>query len=247
MGNTNACPTLHFFSPNEGERNWWRKQNTTMMLHHIIIFSGRQQWKTYFTISLHVYCQLLFSLWTLMTHTAHYPGFGWDRAHFLPSSWYSAAFWIQYENNVEGTVMFWLLLSSSCPRSRTLQGPILCQWGGAWGAGRAWPGQVTWTGPRDIPYHRTPRPGYKLGQLDVRGQSLLGNGLGLGLQVVSHCTGHHMPSFLVLSSPYNHHYILFQLINSSYFNSQVFPFLSSASPPHSTSRFGLHQTRGWRP
>lgn len=164
------------------------------MLHHIIIFFGRQEWKTYFTISLHVYCQLFFSLWTLMTHTAHYPGFGWERAHFLPSSWYSAAFWIQYENNVEGTVMFWLLLSSSCPKSRTLQGPILCQWGGAWGAGRAWPGQVTWTGPRDIPYHRTPRPGYKLRQWDVRGQSLLGNGLGLGLQVVSHCTGHHMPS-----------------------------------------------------
>lgn len=55
-------------------------------------------------------------------------------------------------------------------------------------------------------------------------------------------------SFLFfLSFPYNHYYILFQLLNSSYFKSQVFPFLSSASPPHSTSRAGLHQTRGWRP
>ena len=34
------------------------------------------------------------------------PGFGWDRVNFLPSSWYSTAFWIQYENNVDNTLMF---------------------------------------------------------------------------------------------------------------------------------------------
>ena len=34
------------------------------------------------------------------------PGFGWDRVNFLLSSWYSAVFWIQCENNVDNTLMF---------------------------------------------------------------------------------------------------------------------------------------------
>ena len=33
------------------------------------------------------------------------PGFGWDRINFLPSSWYSAMFWAQYEKNVDNTLM----------------------------------------------------------------------------------------------------------------------------------------------
>lgn len=38
------------------------------------------------------------------------PHFGWGRAHFLPSRWYNAVFWIQCENNVDNTLMLQLLL-----------------------------------------------------------------------------------------------------------------------------------------
>ena len=34
------------------------------------------------------------------------PGFGWDKVNSLPSSWYSAVFWIKDENNVDNTLMF---------------------------------------------------------------------------------------------------------------------------------------------
>lgn len=34
------------------------------------------------------------------------PGLGWDGVHFLPSSWYSAGFQIQYVNNVDNTLSF---------------------------------------------------------------------------------------------------------------------------------------------
>ena len=34
------------------------------------------------------------------------PGFGWDRVNFLSSSWYSVMSWIQYEKNVDNTLMF---------------------------------------------------------------------------------------------------------------------------------------------
>ena len=34
------------------------------------------------------------------------PGFSWDRVNCLPSSWYSAMFRIQYEKNVDKTLMF---------------------------------------------------------------------------------------------------------------------------------------------
>ena len=39
-------------------------------------------------------------------HSSRCPGFRWDRVNFLPSSWYSAMFWIQYEKNVDNTLMF---------------------------------------------------------------------------------------------------------------------------------------------
>ena len=34
------------------------------------------------------------------------PGFDWGRVNFLHSSWYSAMFWVQYEKNVDYTLMF---------------------------------------------------------------------------------------------------------------------------------------------
>lgn len=61
--------------------------------------------------------------------------------------------WIYYENSVEGTVMFWLLLSSSYLKSRIFQFLVLCQWGGAWGAGRAIAraGDLSWSLGYSIP------------------------------------------------------------------------------------------------
>lgn len=36
------------------------------------------------------------------------------------------------ENYVDSTLMFQLLLSSICPKSKTFCFPVLCQWAGAW-------------------------------------------------------------------------------------------------------------------
>lgn len=54
---------------------------------------------------------------------------------FVLSSWHTALFWIWYGNNVENTLMPWLL-SDVYPKSRTFQFPRLCQWAGAQKAGR---------------------------------------------------------------------------------------------------------------
>lgn len=59
-------------------------------------------------------------------------GFSWCG---ILSTWHSAVFWIQYGNNVDNAVVFWLLLSSAHSKSRTFQLPILCQWVGAQKAG----------------------------------------------------------------------------------------------------------------
>ena len=64
------------------------------------------------------------------------PGFGWDRVNSLLSSWYSAGFWIQCENNVDNTLMSQLLLSSAYPKLRIFQFPMLCQQAGVQEAGR---------------------------------------------------------------------------------------------------------------
>ena len=64
------------------------------------------------------------------------PGFGWDRVNFFLSTWYSAVFWIQGENNVGNTLMFQLLLSSAYLKPRTFQFPMLCQQAGVQEAGR---------------------------------------------------------------------------------------------------------------
>lgn len=41
------------------------------------------------------------------------PGISWDRVNFIPSSWYDNVLWIQDENNVDKTLMYWLLLTLS--------------------------------------------------------------------------------------------------------------------------------------
>lgn len=60
-----------------------------------------------------------------LNHPSYYPligylpGFSWDSIYFHPNSWYSALFWIQYEYNVDNTLMFRLLLSRAYLKSRT--------------------------------------------------------------------------------------------------------------------------------
>ena len=34
------------------------------------------------------------------------PDFSWDRVNFLSNSWYGIVFWVQYEKNVDNTLMF---------------------------------------------------------------------------------------------------------------------------------------------
>lgn len=72
--------------------------------------------------------------------------------------------------------MFWLLLSSAHP--------ALLERRGARSQTGAQPVQVTWSGHRDVPHHRTPCPLYNCGELVGMGQSLLGDRLGTGQWVV---------------------------------------------------------------
>lgn len=66
------------------------------------------------------------------------PGLSWDRVNFPPGSWHSPLLWMQREDSAGITLTFLLLLSSTCPASRTFQLPALCQRAGAQGAGRAY-------------------------------------------------------------------------------------------------------------
>lgn len=55
-------------------------------------------------------CQLLFCMHkvtVIFYRTSIYfcPSFICNRVNFLPSSWYVVVFWIQYENNVDNTLM----------------------------------------------------------------------------------------------------------------------------------------------
>jgi len=48
------------------------------------------------------------------------PCFSCDGVNLIPSSWYSAVFWMKDENNADNT-QFQLLLSSAYTKSRTFQ------------------------------------------------------------------------------------------------------------------------------
>lgn len=61
-------------------------------------------------------------------------GFEWD--NFLPRSWQSAVFLSFVMRIMLTTLIFWLLLSNACPKSRTFQFPMLCEWRAAQGARR---------------------------------------------------------------------------------------------------------------
>lgn len=118
------------------------------------------------------------------------PGFSWDRVNFLPSSWYTAVFQIRYENNVDYTLIFLMLLNGACPKSRTYHDFTLCQWGGIQKAGRA-PGQDNWPNwpkrcsiPQNAQYIK--RRSYLEGHW-----VLLGDGLGIGQRVMNDYIVHH--------------------------------------------------------
>lgn len=51
------------------------------------------------------------------------PGSSWDRVNFLTGSWYIDVFWISYENNLDNTLTFQLLLSRISPKPMIFQFP----------------------------------------------------------------------------------------------------------------------------
>lgn len=61
-------------------------------------------------------------------------------------------FWIWYKNNVDNTLIFWLLLISASHKSKSIFHALPVE---AQKKKEAWPEQVTSTGQRDISYHRT--------------------------------------------------------------------------------------------
>lgn len=61
-------------------------------------------------------CALSSMIYVLLTGC---PGFRGDRVNFLLTTWYSAMFWIQCGNNVDNTLIFWLLLSCIYHKTKT--------------------------------------------------------------------------------------------------------------------------------
>lgn len=106
---------------------------------------------------------------------------------------------MQCENNADYTLMFWLLLSSAYPKSRTSffccclfhAVPLKRH------TNKSWEGallrQVTQSGQMDIPCHRISCPVYKVVELPGRGFSWsVGVESGIAQQVMSSCIVHHL-------------------------------------------------------
>lgn len=75
-GNTNADSALQFFHV-ASQRHVREKEsggkNNNMLLFHILILSGGQEWKMYFTVSFSISCQLRFSVKCSVTHSLRPP------------------------------------------------------------------------------------------------------------------------------------------------------------------------------
>lgn len=115
------------------------------------------------------------------------PDFGWIELIFF----LVAVVWIWHEINVESTLIFWVLLSRAYPESRTFHSAreeLHNNLGGAW------PGQVTWSGQRDIPHLGMPGPVYKLGELAGSHWSVLGDGCWATVWASLLCLGFIPPS-----------------------------------------------------
>lgn len=135
---------------------------------------------------------------------------------------------MQYENNVDNTQTFSLLLSSAYRKPRTSWPLLFCQTSHAQrSCEEAQPGKLTQTCQSDVPYHRLSWPLYKLGELAERCQLLLRDGLGSSQQMVNNYIVHHF-FFLgfLLPSPspfpfyynyyYHHNILLGFVLNCSY-------------------------------
>lgn len=155
-------------------------------------------------------------------------GFSWDKVSFLPSSRCNVLFWIQHENNVDNTLVFWLLLSSACSQQRTSQ----CQWGAARKAVREH-GQGRWSELAKGVFHTLELHTQYInwGNYPEQGWLCFGDTnlrLGISHQVVSNCIVH-LFDFINLSCScssfsFSSSSILFQVLNCSYGNPQVLPF-----------------------
>lgn len=100
---------------------------------------------------------------------------------FVLSSWHTALFWIWYGNNVENTLMPWLL-NDVYPKSWTFQFPRLSQWAGAQKAGRKH-GQDSWPDQAKCIVHSTECHGQTKNWGGSPGRQTY-HGLGMGLASV---------------------------------------------------------------
>lgn len=125
------------------------------------------------------------------------PGLGWDRVSFPLIRWYRAVFWIQYENDVHNSLIFWMLLSRpypdhglltvSCSASEQMHKKlIVAQPDLNW-----WPEEAKWI------FHTTEHHAQDINWRQLAGSCwfLLWQGVGTGQWVVSDCTGHHLSVF----------------------------------------------------
>lgn len=115
----------------------------------------------------------------------------WQR--FFPLHvWYDAMLWLWEKNNIENTLMFYLLLSNDCTEPRMFQFLVLShQWEGLrrhteLGRDRSWTADLNWPEGCSIPYDIMRRKiNWKNGRELAVGQLLLGDWVSIGQRILS--------------------------------------------------------------
>lgn len=123
----------------------------------------------------------LLKLFTIVNTTVFYGWLSWFQpgcSCLFPCCWYRAVFWIQDDNNVNNTLMVWVLLSSAHPQSKgwsSVKDFAVFHTLSVRSFRRSWegaqPGQLTQTNQREISHHRMSWPVYKLGRVVWQGST----------------------------------------------------------------------------
>lgn len=109
-----------------------------------------------------------------------------------------------------------------------------------------WPGQVTWTGQRDIPWHRMSWAVYKQGKLDMRAWSLLEMGwVSAGGEPVYWASLAFLGVFPLSFSLSLLYFKVFKILNYSYLNPQVLQFFFFWFPSPFCHGEAGGEGRGW--
>ena len=165
---------------------YWEKHSNTAEEHFPLKHMLRAWLSTNLKHDLHFRCGLdRFSVHVSMKSLC--PGFSWDVVSCLPSSWYSAMFWVQYVKNVDNPDVF-----SCCSVVFRLQSRIFQL---------LMPSQGTWPKLANSVFHTMWRPiQFRNWEVGGEGFSPLGDWLGVGRWVVSNCPAHHLyiPILLLL-------------------------------------------------